>query len=129
VAGWNSTCSSGQEIHSQATWRDTALAMYPGYTGQRPRIQIYHGSADDLIMPQNWNEAVKQWTGVFGYPEQAVKTDANSPASGYTRYTYGENVQGILGQGVGHSVPVFGEEDLKWFGIIVSFPPSSVYGY
>lgn len=52
VDGWNSTCSSGESIHTQKEWADTALAMYPGYTGPRPKMLIFHGSADEALLPQ-----------------------------------------------------------------------------
>ena len=51
VAGWNSSCANGQSIASQAVWAQTALNMYPGYSGPRPKMQIYHGSADATIYP------------------------------------------------------------------------------
>jgi acetylxylan esterase len=52
VAGWNSTCSNGQSITTQAAWAQVALNMYPGYTGSRPKMQIWHGSADTTLYPQ-----------------------------------------------------------------------------
>ena len=52
VDGWNSTCSSGESIHTQKEWADTALAMYPGYTGPRPKMLIFHGTADTALLPQ-----------------------------------------------------------------------------
>ena len=52
AAGWNSTCAQGRSIHSQDAWANTALRMYPGYTGPRPKMLILHGSADDIIFPQ-----------------------------------------------------------------------------
>jgi acetylxylan esterase len=52
VAGWNSTCANGQSITTQEHWARTALDMYPGYTGPRPRMLIYHGSADTTIYPR-----------------------------------------------------------------------------
>jgi hypothetical protein len=107
-------------VASQAVWAQTALNMYPGYTGPRPRIQVYHGAADTTLYPQNYNETIKQWTGVFGYSLTPQQVIPNNPASPFTKYVYGQNVQGIYGQGVGHSIPIFGTEDLKWFGIIVS---------
>lgn len=120
VNGWNSTCSQGQSISTQAVWAQTALNMYPGYSGARPRMQIYHGSADTTLYPQNWNETIKQWTGVFGYSLTPQQTLPGTPSGQYTKYIYGPNLQGIYGAGVGHSVPVMGAEDLKWFGITVS---------
>ncbi|TDZ27511.1 putative acetylxylan esterase A [Colletotrichum sidae] len=117
VNGWNSTCSQGQSVKSQQVWAQTALNMYPGYTGARPRMQIYHGSADTTLYPQNWNETIKQWTGVFGYSLTPQQTLPGTPSGQYTKYVYGPNLEGIYGAGVGHSVPVMGAEDLKWFGI------------
>lgn len=51
VNGWNATCADGESIHTQEVWRDTALAMYPGYTGARPKMLIFHGSADTTLYP------------------------------------------------------------------------------
>lgn len=91
--------------------------MYPGYTGPRPKMQIYHGSADNVLYPPNYNETIKQWTGVFGVSLTPTETVANLPLSGYTKYKFGPNVQGIYADGVGHTVPVMGDEDMRWFGI------------
>lgn len=52
VNGWNSTCSQGQSIHTQTEWANTVYAMYPGYTGARPKMLIFHGSADTILLPQ-----------------------------------------------------------------------------
>ncbi|KAK0632631.1 major facilitator superfamily domain-containing protein [Immersiella caudata] len=40
TAGRNSTCANGQEIHPQDVWAQTALKIYPGYTG--PPTQDSH---------------------------------------------------------------------------------------
>jgi hypothetical protein len=120
INGWNSTCSQGQSIHTQQEWASTVLNMYPGYTGKRPKMQIYHGSADTTLHAQNFQETIKQWTGVFGYSTTPIQTLQGNPSSAYTKYIYGENLEGIYGQGVGHSVPVMGAEDMKFFGFTVS---------
>ncbi|KAK0656890.1 carbohydrate esterase family 1 protein [Cercophora newfieldiana] len=86
VAGWNSTCANGAEIHTQDVWARTAQAMYPGYSGPRPKMRIVHGSADSIIYPQNFNETLKQWAGVFGYTYgQPAQTLGNTPKAGYTK--------------------------------------------
>lgn len=97
VDGWNSTCAQGQVVESQAYWAAVAEAMYPGYTGVRPRMRIHHGSVDATLLPPNYNETIKQWTGVFGYSDTPQQTFVNDPASPYTRYVYGENVEGVYG--------------------------------
>lgn len=118
VAGWNSTCAQGKEIHSQDVWAQTALKMYPGYTGQRPKMRIYHGNADSTIYPQNFNETVKQWAGVLGYKEGSPKVvKANSPKAPWTEYVYGDNLIGIYGAGITHDIPIQADTDLEFFGI------------
>lgn len=32
-------------------WANVVDAMYPDYTGARPRFQVYHGSIDTVRMP------------------------------------------------------------------------------
>ena len=90
--------------------------MDPGYSGTRPRVQIYHGSSDKTLAPSNYWETVKQWTGVFGYnPLIPMQVENNFPRKGYMTSTWGidaENpegtVQGIYAKGVGHTVPING---------------------
>ena len=56
VDGWNSTCANGQEDSTQAYWASVAEAMYPSYTGSRPKMIIYHGTTDNILYPPNYNE-------------------------------------------------------------------------
>ncbi|KAJ6627701.1 Alpha/Beta hydrolase protein, partial [Mycena sp. CBHHK59/15] len=119
VDAWNSTCALGQIDDTQQQWANVVHAMYPGYTGSYPPIQEYHGTADTTLYPPNLNEEVKEWAGVFGYNAAApTSVLQNTPLSGYTKSIYGPNLEGILAQGVGHTVPIQGNEDLKWFGIV-----------
>lgn len=90
---WNSTCSTGQSVWTQQQWANVVKNMYPGYTGARPKMQIYHGSADQTLNVQNYYETIKQWTGVFGYSATAVSTTANYPRSPYTKYVFGDKFQ------------------------------------
>jgi len=53
--------------------------MYPGYTGTRPRMQIWHGSTDGTLAPQNYQETIKQWTNVFGVSQTPTATKKNYP--------------------------------------------------
>jgi acetylxylan esterase len=118
VNGWNSTCANGQINQSPAYWAGVAKNMYPGYNGSYPRMQIYHGSSDSTLRPQNYNETIDQWTGVWGYPSTPVQTLPNTPASPFTKYVYGPGLEGIYGRGIGHSISIFGDADLRWFGIV-----------
>ncbi|KAF2453968.1 Alpha/Beta hydrolase protein [Lineolata rhizophorae] len=117
VDQWNNQCSGGQMIKSADEWAQIAEDMYPGYDGPRPRMQIWHGSVDTTLAPQNYEETIKQWTGVFGVSQEPTSEQQNTPQQGYTTSDYGENVQGIWAQGVGHSVPAHLEESEAWFGL------------
>ena len=120
VDAWNSTCSAGQVDDTQQQWTNVVHAMYSGYTGKYPAMQIYHGTADTTLFPPNYNETIKEWTGVNGYSLTPEQTLPNNPLPEYTKYTYGPNVQGIYAIGVGHTVPIRGNDDMAWFGIVGS---------
>lgn len=118
VNAWNTTCARGQSTVPAASWASRARAMRPGYSGARPRLQLYHGSKDDVLLPQNYREEIKQWCGVLGYnadKPRSVRRD--SPQKGYTTSVYGPLLEGVWADGVGHNVPVVGERDMAWFGI------------
>jgi poly(hydroxyalkanoate) depolymerase family esterase len=63
---WSSPCASGQVTHTAQEWGDMVRAMYPGYSGYRPRVQLWHGTADATINYNNQLEAIKEWTNVLG---------------------------------------------------------------
>lgn len=94
-------------------------AMYPGYTGPRPRMQVWHGSADGTLSPNNYQETIKQWTNVFGLSQTPTSTVQNFPERNYRTENYGTEgmLQGIWAQGVGHSVPSNLTASEQWFGI------------
>ena len=92
-AEWNSTCATGKSIYTQQQWANVVKDAYPGYSGPRPKIQIYHGSVDEVLNVQNYYETIKQWTGVFGYSTTATSTTPNFPRSPYTKYVFGDKFQ------------------------------------
>ncbi len=73
--GWSGACAGGNVVHTPAEWGDIARAMHPGYTGPRPRVQLLHGDADDIILFQNHLEAIDQWRDVLGLDETPTYTD------------------------------------------------------
>ncbi len=108
---WNSDCSGGNITKTAQQWGDAARAMYPGYSGSYPRMQLWHGTADTTLNYHNFGEEIKQWTNLNGVSATPVLTD--SPVSGWTRTRYGTNtvqapVEGISVAGVGHSIPTSG---------------------
>ncbi|KAH6612940.1 Alpha/Beta hydrolase protein [Chaetomium sp. MPI-SDFR-AT-0129] len=115
---WNNSCATGQSTGSAELWGSIALNMDPGYDGPRPKMQIYHGSADTTLYPNNYNETIKQWASVFGYDyTKPDETAGNTPQSQYTTYTWGDNLIGVYAQGVGHTVPIRGSDDMTFFGL------------
>jgi poly(hydroxyalkanoate) depolymerase family esterase len=80
-SNWGSTCAGGNDIMTAQQWGDLVRGMYPGYSGHRPRVQLFHGDADALISYKNFGEAIKEWTNVLGL--------ATSPTSTTTGLTLG----------------------------------------
>lgn len=117
AAQWNNTCSGGQSHASAEQWGDVVRAMYPDYDGPRPRMQIWHGSVDSTLSSNNYAETIKQWTNVFGLPEEPVEEIQNFPQPNYVTQNFGEGVQGIWAVGVGHSVPSNLTASEEWFGL------------
>ena len=114
---WNNSCANGQAKANPTQWANVVHDMYKGYTGNYPKIQIYHGSSDTTLAPNNYNETVKQWAGVFGYSYPAQKITRNAPLNNYETDDFGPNLQGFYATGVGHNVPIRGNDDLAFFGI------------
>ncbi|EOO04320.1 putative acetyl xylan protein [Phaeoacremonium minimum UCRPA7] len=117
VDQWNNTCSGGQSKAAPEAWGNVVRNMYPGYNGTRPRMQIWHGSADSTLAPQNYQEEIKQWTNVFGVSQTPTSSVKNYPQANYQTDNYGPDVQGIYATGVGHSVPANLTASEQWFGL------------
>lgn len=81
-------CANGQNLKSQGEWVSVAKAMYPGYTGNYPRMATWHGTADTLVTYPNFGEQLKQWSGIHGV--SLSKNVTNTPQSGYTQMVYGD---------------------------------------
>ncbi|MFC6087558.1 extracellular catalytic domain type 1 short-chain-length polyhydroxyalkanoate depolymerase [Sphaerisporangium aureirubrum] len=108
---WNSQCSGGNLIKTPQQWGDQARAMYPGYTGRYPRMQVWHGTTDTTLAYPNFGEQIKQWTNLNQVSQTPVFTD--SPRSSLTRTRYGSTgnqppVEGFSFAGYGHSLPLDG---------------------
>jgi cellulase/cellobiase CelA1 len=125
---WNSECANGTVIRSAQQWGDAVRNMNPGYTGARPRMQVWHGTTDSTLRYPNFGEEIKQWTNVLGVSQTPTQTD--TPQSGWTRTRYGGTgtmapVEAISVNGVGHSLPMSGMAAMAiaFFGLNTSQPP------
>ncbi|PIL29700.1 hypothetical protein GSI_08138 [Ganoderma sinense ZZ0214-1] len=115
---WNEQCALGELVLTGQQWAQRVFNAFPGFSGARPKMQVWHGTADTTLFPQNFFEEIKQWTTVFGYPSTPLSNVSESflPA-GYSNATFGPNFQAILAQGVGHTVPLFEQQYLQFFGL------------
>ena len=119
---WNTTCANGQSIKTAQQWGDLVRGAFPGFTGTRPRMQLWHGTEDTTLRFPNFGEEVKQWTNVLGLSQTPAFTD--HPQSSWTRTRYGGTgvdapVEAISIQGVGHSLPSAGMAAMaiQFFGL------------
>ena len=60
--------------HTAQEWGNIVRACYPGYTGPRPRVQLWHGTADGIINFSNQVEAIMQWGNVLGLSTNPTST-------------------------------------------------------
>jgi poly(hydroxyalkanoate) depolymerase family esterase len=114
----NQTCAQGQIKRTAAEWGNLVRNSYPGYTGPRPKMQIFHGLADTLVRPACAMQALEQWSNVLDIPFS--KNVSGVPSAAYTQVVYGDGSKlvGYFGQGVGHTAPVNEQVMLKFFGLL-----------
>jgi len=122
---WNSACSTGTITKTPAQWGDAVRAAYPGYSGARPRMQLWHGTEDTTLSYHNFGEEIKQWTNVLGVSQTPTSTD--TPAAGQTRTRYANSagvvqVEAYSLAGVGHNLPVDSAAALRFFGLGTTDP-------
>lgn len=110
-------CASGQHVKTGAEWAGQVRDMYKGYNGTYPRMQTWHGKADTFVSYLNLAEQLKEWGALLGV--EFTKNVTDTPQKGYTQMVYGDGTKLVAysAEGVGHTVPVHEELDLKWFGI------------
>ncbi|MFJ8578084.1 PHB depolymerase family esterase [Micromonospora sp. NPDC093277] len=123
---WNSECANGQVIKTAQQWGDLVRNAYPGYSGKRPRMQLWHGTSDETLRYPNFGEEIKQWTNLQGLSQTPTFTD--TPQSGYTRTRYGSSggtapVEAISMQGVPHNLPVDAAQAIRFFGLDTATAP------
>jgi poly(hydroxyalkanoate) depolymerase family esterase len=107
----SSKCTGGSMNRTPQDWGDRVRAAYPGYTGPRPRIQLWHGTADPLVPYSLLQEDIKQWTNVFGLSQ--TPTSSDTPQAGWDRRRYADasgtvEVEAYSIEGAGHTLPAPG---------------------
>ena len=91
---------------SAREWGDLVRAAAP-YGGPWPRISVWHGAADKIVVPSNAREILKQWTDVHGLP--GIPSMEGSVA-GYPRQVWlndaGEELIESFAINIGHGTPL-----------------------
>lgn len=125
-----SDCASGRLNKTPQQWGDLARAAYPGYSGTRPRVQLWHGTADNLVYYATLQQQIDQWTNVFGLSQTPTSTD--TPRANWNRRRYADaagsvKVEAYSIQGAGHSLPMSGmaASAIEFFGLTANDPGPS----
>jgi poly(hydroxyalkanoate) depolymerase family esterase len=128
---WSSQCATGMVTKTAQQWGDLVRAQFPSYTGPRPRVQLWHGTADTTIVYSNLAESIKEWTNVLGL--SATPTTMDAPMSGYTRQVWdnscGLSVLEAWTQMNGvHTTPVDATAVISFFGLDKAGPDPGAAG-
>ncbi|WP_410643530.1 PHB depolymerase family esterase [Amycolatopsis sp. lyj-346] len=116
-ASWHTGCAEGRVDKTAQQWGDAVRSAYPGYSGPRPRVQLWHGTEDDVLRFANFGEAIEQWTNVHGVSTTPTSTEYNTPRSTWTRTRHGSQVEAIREQGQPHNLQILADEVIRFFGI------------
>jgi acetylxylan esterase len=125
--GWSSTCAQGKVTMTGDQWGALVRAAYPGFAGKRPRMQLWHGTTDDILLFHNFGEEIKEWTNVLGVSETPTATENNALQSGWIRTRYADNtgvvrVEAVQETGQPHNLVINGAEAIRFFGLDGSNP-------
>jgi poly(hydroxyalkanoate) depolymerase family esterase len=101
------TCMNPGKNLTPQQWGDKVRAA-SSYTGPRPLVSIWHGTADYTVAVANQRELVEQWTNVLGVDAVADVTDT---VAGYPHVQYHDAagttvVESYTITGMGHGQPV-----------------------
>jgi poly(hydroxyalkanoate) depolymerase family esterase len=101
-------CSQAGRNYTAQQWGDLARSGYPGYNGPRPKVQIWHGSADTLIYLPDQYQQVMQWTNANAIDAVVDWSDylLGQPRNTYNTFTGVTRVQTVTVQGMGHAIAV-----------------------
>ena len=120
---WSNNCANGTTTKSAQQWGDQARGMFAGYMGHRPRLQIFHGTADQTIKYPNFAESIKQWTNVLELETTATSTDSvTTPVSTYARQFWKDECgqtrfEAWAGANGSHSMAYEQDAILEFFGL------------
>ena len=98
-------CQYQAVSRTPAQWGDLVRAAYPGYSGPRPRVAIWHGTADSTVVPANATELRDQWTDALGVSQTPTSTGTLPGGTSLSVYGGGA-VRVYQVSGMPHATPV-----------------------
>jgi poly(hydroxyalkanoate) depolymerase family esterase len=99
------TCMNSAVSKTSQKWGDLVRDGYSGYSGPRPRVSIWHGSSDAVVVPANGTELRDQFTNVAGVSQ--TPTSTSSLPAGTTLEVYGNDAVRLYRvANMGHGTPV-----------------------
>jgi poly(hydroxyalkanoate) depolymerase family esterase len=124
---WSNNCAGGNTNKTAQQWGDQVRAMFPGYSGHRPRLQIMQGQSDTTISYKNTAESIEEWTNVLGLSTAPTSMDTGYKAANATyNRQFWKNACGYAvfeawsSPGGTHSMPYEEADILKFFGLDVA---------
>lgn len=104
---WSGPCAGGSVTKTAEAWGTLVRSMFPGYSGHRPRLQLWHGDPDSTISYNNLGESIKEWTNLLGLSTNPTTTD--TPKSGTTHQIWKNScgftvLETFSVSGAGHAV-------------------------
>ncbi|KAI0142773.1 Alpha/Beta hydrolase protein [Xylariaceae sp. FL1272] len=116
---WSDDCATGKITHTGAEWAAMVKAAYPGYDGWRPKMQIFHGTIDEVLNYTLFGEEIKEWTSVLGYSETPTSITPDTPVTGWTKTVYGPNdwFEAYSAANVTHNIQNQETEVMAWFDL------------
>jgi poly(hydroxyalkanoate) depolymerase family esterase len=98
-------CMGVAQNRTPAQWGDLVRNAYRGYAGPWPRVGVWYGTADAVVIPANATQLRDQWTNVWGVPNTPSSTSALPGNTTVETYSGGA-VSLYRVQGIGHGTPV-----------------------
>ncbi|MFC4537148.1 alpha/beta hydrolase family esterase, partial [Sphaerisporangium dianthi] len=108
-------------------WGDRARNANPTYRGPWPRMQLWHGTNDNVVAYSELEEEIKQWTNLHGLSQ--TPTSTTTPRTNWNLRRYADTtgsvkVEAYSIQGAGHNLPSSGMAAvaIEFFGLTGTNP-------
>jgi acetylxylan esterase len=119
---WNTPCARGEVSRSAAEWGNLVRDAHSGFTGNRPALQLWHGTADDALSFHNFGESIKQWTDVLGTAATPASTLTDVPSRSWTQLRFTDasgtvRLEAYRQDGGPHNIRMDEREVIRFFGL------------